>query len=155
MLRRAGLHALRTLLELAKDPGRWRSVNGIALAQELPAPMLEQVLLKLRRAGLVEARRGRKGGYRLSKPASAIAVGEVLRAVGAGINLTARPTASEPDNGEGPADGRAEQRVLYSMGRRLQAALEKELNALSIEELLFDLSSWQESLSNEGGVMLG
>ena len=74
MLRRAGLQALRALLELAQDPGTWRSVNEIAAAQELPAPMLEQLLLQLRRAGLLEARRGRLGGYRLARPAAAIAV---------------------------------------------------------------------------------
>jgi len=145
MLRRAGLQALRALLELAQDPGRWRSVTDIAAAQELPAAMLEQLLLQLRRAGLLEARRGRLGGYRLAKPAASIAVAEVLRAVGAGLDLTA---------GLEPAGG-AELRVLQSMGRRLQTALDRELAALSLEELLFDLSSWQESLGNDGGVMLG
>ena len=145
MLRRAGLQALRALLELAQDPGTWRSVNEIAAAQVLPAPMLEQLLLQLRRAGLLEARRGRLGGYRLARPAAAIAVAEVLQAVGAGLDLTA---------GLEPAGG-AELRVLQSMGRRLQTALERELAALTLEELLFDLSSWQESLGNDGGVMLG
>jgi hypothetical protein len=41
------------------------------------------------------------------------------------------------------------------MGRRLQGALDRELALLTLEELLFDLSSWQETLDNEGGVMLG
>ncbi|MFM2080319.1 MAG: hypothetical protein RLZZ219_1001 [Cyanobacteriota bacterium] len=146
MLRRAGLQALRALLELAREPGAWRSVNAIAAAQELPAPMLEQLLIQLRRAGLLEARRGRLGGYRLSHPAAAITVAEVLEAVGAGVDLTA---------GLQEAASGAEQRVLLGMSRRLQSALERELATLSLEELLFDLSSWQESLNNDGGVMLG
>jgi Rrf2 family protein len=146
MLRRAAVQALHALLELAQDPARWLSVPAIATAQELPAPMLEQLLLQLRRAGLVEARRGRHGGYRLARPAASITVAEVLRAVGAGLDL-----------GTGLAEdaGAAEARVLLAMGRRLQAALDRELAALSLEELLFDLSSWRESLSNDGGVMLG
>ena len=49
----------------------------------------------------------------------------------------------------------AEQRVLQAMGRRLQSALERELAQLTLEELLFDLRSCQESLENDGGVMLG
>lgn len=61
MLRRAGLQALRALLELAQEPSRWRSVQAIAAAQQLPAPMLEQLLIQLRRAGVLEARRGRMG----------------------------------------------------------------------------------------------
>ena len=150
MLRRAGLQALRALLELARDPGRWQSVNEIAAAQQLPAPMLEQLLLQLRRAELVEARRGRLGGYRLRQDPAAIAVARVLEAVGASIDLRADlgglPVAAADD---------AEQRVLGGMARRLQAALDRELASLTLEELLFDLSSWQESLGNAGGVMLG
>lgn len=146
MLRRAAVQALRALLELAQDPARWLSVPAIATAQELPAPMLEQLLLQLRRAGLVEARRGRHGGYRLARPAASITVAEVLLAVGAGLDL---------DTGLAEDAGAAEARVLLTMGRRLQAALDRELAALSLEELLFDLSSWRESLSNDGGVMLG
>jgi Rrf2 family protein len=150
MLRRAGLQALRALLELAQDPCRWRSVNEIAAAQQLPAPMLEQLLLQLRRADLVEARRGRLGGYRLRHPPAAIPVARVLAAVGAAIDL--RADLAGIAGGETDA---AEQRVLAGMARRLQGALERELAQLTLEELLFDLSSWQESLGNAGGVMLG
>ena len=157
MLRRAGLQALRALLELAQDPSRWRSVNEIAAAQQLPAPMLEQLLLQLRRADLVEARRGRLGGYRLRQPPAAIPVARVLEAVGAAIELRAElESGGEPQAaGTTGSATAAEQRVLRGMARRLQAALDRELAQLTLEELLFDLSSWQESLGNAGGVMLG
>jgi len=150
MLRRAGLQALRALLELAQEPARWRSVNEIAAAQQLPAPMLEQLLLQLRRADLVEARRGRLGGYRLRQAPAAIPVARVLEAVGASLDLRA-----DLNSWPGAEADAAEQRVLVGMARRLQAALERELAQLTLEELLFDLSSWQESLGNAGGVMLG
>ena len=144
-LRRSAVQALQALLQLAQDPQVWLSVSSVAAAQELPAPMLEQLLLDLRRAGLVEARRGRQGGYRLARPAAAIRVSEVFSAVGAPLDLL------EP---EAPG-ARAEQQVLRSLSRRLQQALDRELLGLSLQELLFDLRSWQESLSNDGGVMLG
>ena len=144
MLRRSGLQALQALLHLAMASPQWCSVSELAEAQGLPAPMLEQLLLQLRRAELVEAKRGRQGGYRLSRAAESIPVGEVLSAVGAPLTLN------------GPGDSsRAEQQVLSSMGRRLQAALDRELKQLTLQELLFDLQSWQECLSNEGGLMLG
>lgn len=169
MLRRAGLQALRALLELAQDPSRWRSVNEIASAQQLPAPMLEQLLLQLRRGELVESRRGRLGGYRLRQPAAAIPVAKVLAAVGASIDLRAdltfsgNPGLNEAQNGKGDGTtevvgcdaSAAEQRVISGMARRLQSALDRELASLTLEELLFDLSSWQEILENDGGVMLG
>ena len=103
LLRRSGQQALQALLELAKAPQQWRSVNEIAAAQALPAPMLEQLLLQLRRAGLVEARRGRLGGYRLQRQPAAIPVAEVLAAVGADIQLV------EPD---APDSTQAEEQVL-------------------------------------------
>jgi len=144
MLRRSALQALQALLHLATASPQWCSVSEIAEAQELPAPMLEQLLLQLRRADLVEAKRGRQVGYRLSRPAEAIPVSEVLKAVGAPLVLN--------DSGD---SNRAEQEVLKSMGRRLQSALDRELKQLTLQELLFDLQSWQECLSNEGGLMLG
>jgi Rrf2 family protein len=147
MLRRSGLQALQALLELARNGQQWSSVSAIATAQELPAPMLEQLLLQLRRAELVESRRGRQGGYRLSRSPEAIPVAEVLDAVGAPLQLSEGPA--------GGSDGRAETQVLQSMGQRLQNAIERELKQLTLQELLFDLESWKEYLSNEGGLMLG
>jgi Rrf2 family protein len=144
-LRRSAVQALQALLQLAQEQQQWLSVNSVAAAQGLPAPMLEQLLLELRRAGLVEARRGRQGGYRLARPAGAIRVAEVFEAVGAPLELL------EPEH----PSPRAEQLVLRSLSKRLQQALDRELQGLSLQELVFDLRSWQESLSNDGGVMLG
>ena len=146
LLRRSGQQALQALLELAKAPQQWRSVNEIDAAQALPAPMLEQLLLQLRRAGLVEARSGRLGGYRLQRQPAAIPVAEVLAAVGADIQLV------EPDASDST---QAEQQVLRSMARRLQRAMERELMQFNLEELLFDLRSCRETLSGDGGLMLG
>ncbi len=145
LLRRSGLQALQALLELGSEPARWRSVREIARAQELPEPMLEQLLLQLRRAGLLEARRGRLGGYRLQRPPAQISVAEALSAVGADLQLV--------DTGE--TCGSAEEQVLRSMGVRLQRAMERELLQFNLEELLFDLRSCRESRSSEGGLMLG
>ena len=50
--------------------------------------LLFQLFLKLRRAGLVESARGRLGGYRLSRPASAISVAEIMAAVEEDIRMT-------------------------------------------------------------------
>ena len=74
--------------------------------------------------------------------------------------LTGAPPAPAPSlllellEPEDPG-ARAEQQVLRSLSGRLQRALDRELQGLSLQELLFDLRSWQESLSNDGGVMLG
>ena len=143
MLSRQASHALKALLVLASEPQAWQSTHQLAREQELPEPFLEQLLLRLRRAGLLTARRGRLGGYRLARPPARIAVAEVLAAVGAPLQWP-------------PAEaGLAEEQVLRSLGRRLHLGLERELAGLSLQDLLYDLRSWQESLSNDGGVMLG
>jgi Rrf2 family protein len=158
MLRRRGLYAIRALLELAVDPLAWCSVSQIAAAQGIPAPMLEQLLLRLRRAQLVEARRGRSGGYRLGRAAAAIPLAAVLQAVDADpapLLPGPEPSGPEADPGGLPAPGLAGERVAAALERRLRLALQRELAALTLEELLFDLRSWQECLREDGGLMLG
>jgi Rrf2 family protein len=49
--------------------------------QDIPHKFLEGILGDLRRAGLVDSRRGGNGGYRLARDASAITVADVIRAV--------------------------------------------------------------------------
>lgn len=146
MLGRTAIQALKALLELAQEPGRWRSVKELASAQLLPAPYLEQLLLRLRRAGVLEARRGRQGGYRLACSPCDLTLGRVLAAVGAWPG--GAPAAA--DQSEEATD-----RVAALLQHRLAQAIARELEHLTLEDLLFDLSSARASLSEEGGLMLG
>ena len=57
------------------------SLAAISKRQDISLPYLEQLFVKLRRAGLVEAVRGPGGGYRLARPAETIRVSEVMEAV--------------------------------------------------------------------------
>ena len=57
------------------------SLAEISRRQDISLPYLEQLFVKLRRAGLVEAVRGPGGGYRLARSADSIRVSEVLGAV--------------------------------------------------------------------------
>lgn len=148
MLRRSGTHALKALLELALDPPRWQSVSALALAQQLPAPMLEQLMLKLRRAGLVEARRGRQGGYRLRRLPSELPLAAILAAVETSAGTLVALGDSEQD--PLPSD-----RVTRVLRRRLLKALERELESLTLEDLLFDLRSARAACSESGGLLLG
>jgi Rrf2 family protein len=148
MLRRSGTYALKALLELALDPPRWQSVSALAVAQELPAPMLEQLMLKLRRAGLVEARRGRQGGYRLRRLPAELPLAAILAAVEA--PSTSLVALGGPEQDPLPSD-----RVTRVLQRRLLKALERELESLTLEDLLFDLRSARAALSEAGGLLLG
>ena len=75
-------HAIRALFDLAfHRRGQAAQAKEIALRQEIPLRFLEQILQDLRRAGLVETRRGPRGGYALARPPAEISLADVLRAV--------------------------------------------------------------------------
>ena len=74
-------YALRAAAELAAAGGDPIKREAIAGAQGIPVPFLEQILLALKRAGIVSTRRGPDGGYWLSRPASEVTLGEIIRAV--------------------------------------------------------------------------
>jgi Rrf2 family protein len=63
-------------------------LSQIAERQKISLPYLEQLFLRLRRAGLVESARGRSGGYKLTRPAATITVAEIMAAVDEGVRMT-------------------------------------------------------------------
>jgi Rrf2 family protein len=65
----------------AAPPGVPLKGTKIAEAQDIPLQFLEHILLELKHARLVQARRGARGGYWLAKPAAEINVADVIRAV--------------------------------------------------------------------------
>jgi Rrf2 family protein len=81
-LTRRGDYAVRAMLALAvSDVEPWLSANRISTSMVIPERFLPRVLRDLARAGLVEARTGRTGGYRLRRPATSITVFDVISAV--------------------------------------------------------------------------
>jgi Rrf2 family protein len=74
-------YAIRALIELAVADGGIVNRERISEAQGIPTPFLQNILLDLKRANLVEAHRGPEGGFRLSRPAAEISVADVIRAV--------------------------------------------------------------------------
>lgn len=70
------------LADLALQPaGSLVNLTEISRRQDISLPYLEQLFVKLRRAGLVESVRGPGGGYKLAMPASDIRVVDILAAV--------------------------------------------------------------------------
>ncbi|MFN8110142.1 MAG: Rrf2 family transcriptional regulator [Thermoleophilia bacterium] len=76
-----GLRALAALAVLEAERDGPVSRELIGEAQEIPVAFLENILLELKRAGLVTSVRGQRGGFRLARPASTITLGQVIRAV--------------------------------------------------------------------------
>jgi Rrf2 family transcriptional regulator, iron-sulfur cluster assembly transcription factor len=84
-----GRYAVMAMADLAKY-GALSAVplSAVAERQSLSLAYLEQIFLRLRRAGLVASARGRSGGYILARPASEIHIDEIMKAVEEETRLT-------------------------------------------------------------------
>lgn len=75
-----GEYGVRAMVALAHHYGSGPvSITAVAKESSVPPAYLEQLIGPLRRAGLVESKRGAQGGYQLSRPPASIRVGDVYR----------------------------------------------------------------------------
>jgi len=97
-------YALRALAELAATgDGPPRRVEELAQAQDIPVSFLKNILVQLRSAEIVRSKRGPDGGYHLAKPADAVSLASVIRAV-EGPLMGVRGERPEGVSYEGPAE---------------------------------------------------
>ena len=82
MISKKAKYAIRALVALSRaEPETTVQIAEISRAEKIPRKFLEQILLDLKRRGLVASQRGARGGYALLKPAKDITFTEVLRIV--------------------------------------------------------------------------
>ena len=123
-----GEYAIKAVLDLALHPNRGLvPIQEIAARQAIPQRYLEQVLLALKRAGLLTSRRGSSGGYHLTRPPEEITVGAVLRAV------EGRSAPFEAVNGERSTPGTGED--LAELWREIGEAVSQVIDRLTFGEL--------------------
>ena len=84
MISQRAKYALRALIALARTEAS-AMIGDIAKEQRIPHKFLEQILLDLKREGIVRSKRGRFGGYALLRPADQVTFGEVLRLIDGSI----------------------------------------------------------------------
>ena len=125
-----GRYGLRALIDLAlyseEEPV---SIQSIAKRQNLSESYLEQLVRKMRTAGLVSSVRGAGGGYQLSRPADEISVGDVLRALEG--NLDAVSCNAKTEGCEG-----ADLCVTKYVWARINESITHTVDSISIEQLL-------------------
>ncbi len=125
-------YALRAVLDLALHarPGELTRTQEIARRTRAPSKYLEAILGQLGAAGLVESQRGARGGYRLSKPATAMTVGAVLRVAGVPLSTGARPGRGRRT--DGPA------RAIEKLWERVDHAVASTIESVTLEDLARD-----------------
>ncbi len=92
-----GRYAVMALVEIARHrPGECVPLQEVAQSQKLSVDYLEQLFMKLRRAGLITSARGPGGGYRLARSARDINIAEIMTAVDEPVKMTRCETDDDP-----------------------------------------------------------
>lgn len=123
-------YALRALCVLATaEEDAVVKAATIAEAQAIPRTFLDQILTDLRRAGIIDSRRGPDGGHRLARPSYAVTVADVVRVVDGPLALVhgERPEALLY---AGPAAG------LRDVWVAVRAALRQVLERTTLEQIV-------------------
>lgn len=94
----------------------------VSREQRIPLRFLLGILGELRRAGIVESRRGTEGGYRLARPPGAITVADVIRAVDGPL---ANVAGTRPDELDLPGPAAPLREVWVAVRASLRSVLER------------------------------
>jgi Rrf2 family protein len=82
MLTRKSKYGLKALLMLAEESGQGPvPISALAERHHIPPKFLEAILLDLKKHGFLDSKKGKGGGYSLSREATEITVGQVIRAL--------------------------------------------------------------------------
>ncbi len=76
-----GEYAAKAVLYLSLKYPDVVTIHEVAKRHSIPVKYLEHILLALKKAGVLESRRGMRGGYTLARSPEKISIGEVLRVV--------------------------------------------------------------------------
>ncbi len=128
-----GEYGIMAVLDLALANGDAPvQAKAIAERQGIPLRFLEQILSALRHAGLVESSRGAHGGYRLSKPAEDIRVGDVIQAVDGPIAMTNRAL---PRHGNGNGHRARHGSIVQGVWKEVKDKVLETMNRTTLADL--------------------
>ena len=126
-----GRYAVMAMVDIGQQAGAEPvSLAEIAGRQEISQEYLEQLFMKLRRAGMVESARGPGGGYRLAREQSEIAIAEIIAAVDEPVKVT----RCEGDAVEGCVKG--ERCSTHDLWQSLGRQMMNFLSAITLEDVV-------------------
>lgn len=135
-----GRYGLRAMIDLVlHSEAEPVSIASIAARQSISESYLEQLIAKLRKAGLVTSVRGAGGGYIPSRKAEEISVGDVLRALEGNLDPVECPGLSA-ENGCGGADVC----VTKYVWKRINDSINRTVDEIKISDLVKESREVQE-----------
>ncbi len=128
-----GEYALRAMLALGLHAGEpIVPIKTVAREQRIPKRFLEQILNDLKDAGVVESRRGVRGGYRLARPPEKISIAEIVRHIDGPLAPVSCVSAQFYEPCSCPDEARC---AIRSVMREVRDAVSAMLEGFSVAEL--------------------
>ncbi|MHB8646749.1 MAG: RrF2 family transcriptional regulator [Thermomicrobiales bacterium] len=125
-------YGLRALIDLALHAsGPPVQSHDIATRQGIPESYLNQLLILLRRAGLIHSLRGPQGGHQLAQPSRAISIADIVTALD---GPSASEGASQPSDGRG--NDAATDLVVRAAWEQVNAAIADALGRITLDMLV-------------------
>ncbi len=134
-----GQYGVRAMFEIAKGyPANPLTIREISERQDVSVPYLEQILNKLRKAGLVRSVKGPGGGYLLTRKPGEVSIASILKELEGPVAIT---SCLNPEEGCARIDGCVTHLLWKSLGANIEAFLETiTLNDLLEKEPLLKFS---------------
>jgi Rrf2 family protein len=128
-----GRYGLRAVLDLAVHADEEAvALSQIAERQGISMNYLEQLIAKLKKAGIVNGIRGAQGGYKLAAPAEEISVGAILRALEGNLNPV---NCSEVGKGDGICSN-SDSCVTKYVWKRISDSINEAVDSIKLSELV-------------------
>lgn len=127
---RYGLKAIMDVALYSKEAPV--SIHSIAARQDISERYLEQIIARLKKAGLVISARGVSGGYQLARPAAGISVGEVLLALEGDLS----PVDCNAIGTDGVGCEKAESCLTKYVWQQIDDSIMKTVNEIYLGELI-------------------
>ena len=129
-----GRYGLRAMIDLADYSEEMpQSIASIATRQSISDSYLEQLMAKLKKAGLITSIRGSQGGYVLAKDSNQISVGDILRALEGDLS----PVKCMGIKGDQQCLG-SDSCVTKNVWKRIDDSIQSAVDSIYLNELVED-----------------
>ena len=120
-------YAILALFHLATEPSDQPvQARDISVRQQIPHRFLEQILLNLKKAGLVHSVRGARGGYQLAVPSNKITLRHAIEAVEGSIQLF---------DGEQGAGKKGDRHLLAGIWKEVEHKFVESLGSVTLDDI--------------------
>lgn len=141
-----GRYGLRAVIDLAiyakEEPV---SLAAVAERQNISISYLEQLIAKLKKAGIVQSTRGAQGGYSLAKEPEEISVGEILRVLEGNLN----PVECSAVDGESECAS-SDFCVTKYVWKRISDSINDTVDAIFLSELMTESEKVKDRATKRG-----